>query len=150
MVRRQQEYDGDLRQLAAMRAFLREICQEGWQGEPVDQSLVLRLELALTEAASNIILHGFQNQPHKSITMTVELKADQVAVTLRHPGEPFDPQAAPAPSFDGSREGGFGLYLIRKCVDDVQYRQDDPGWCVMHLVNKRKQRPTGEDHAANG
>jgi phosphoserine phosphatase RsbU/P len=148
MVQRQKEYDGDLRHLASMRAFLREVCRESWQGGPADENQILRLTLAVTEAASNIILHSAQGQQHKSITLIVEVDDDQVCATLQHTGKPFDPQAAAAPVFDGSRQSGFGLFLIRKCVDEVQYGQDDQGWCVMHLVQKRKQRHKGEDHAA--
>src|SRR5262245_57521945 len=147
MVREQREYDGELSQLAPMRAFLREVCHESWPGEAED--VILRLALALTEAASNIILHSFQGQQHKSITLTIELDDDQACVTRQHTGEPFDPQAAADPVFDGSRESGFGLYLIRRCVDDVQYDQDEQGRCVMHLIVKRKERK-GEDHEAGG
>ncbi len=143
MVRRQKEYDGDLRQLASMRAFLREVCHEGCQDAPADDNLILRLALALTEAASNIILHSFQGQPHKSITLTVQVDDEQVCVTLQHAGKPFDPQFAPPPVFDGSRESGFGVYLIGKCVDEVQYCQDDQGRSVMRLVQKRKQHQQG-------
>jgi anti-sigma regulatory factor (Ser/Thr protein kinase) len=150
MVQRQREYDGDLRQLAAMRTFLREVCQEGWPDAPADDNRLVRLALALTEAASNIILHGFQDQQHKSITLTVAVEDDQVGVTLRHAGKPFDPQSAEEPAFDGSRESGFGLYLIGKCVDEVRYGQDEQGRCVTHLVQKRKQRHKGEDHADRG
>ena len=150
MVQRQREYDADLRHLASMRAFLREVCRESWHAEPDDEDLILRLALALTEVASNIILHSYQGQQHKSITLTVELDDDQVRVTLQHTGKPFDPQSAAAPVFDGSQESGFGLYLIRECVDDVQYCQDGQGRCVIHLVQKRKQHHKGEDHGAHG
>ena len=60
-----------------MRAFVREVCQESWQVEPGDENLILRLTLALTEAASNIILHGSHGQQHTSITLTVEVDDDQ-------------------------------------------------------------------------
>lgn len=152
MVQRQRNYDGDLRQLASMRAFLREVCQECWpggQGGHADEDLVHRLELALTEAASNIVLHGFQDQQYKSINLTIDVNDDRVAVTLRHTGKPFDAQTAPAPVFDGSQESGFGLYLIGQCVDEVQYHQDEQGRCVMRLVLKRKQH-NGDNHAAHG
>ena len=36
-------------------------------------------------------------------------------------GDAFDPTQVPMPDFSGGREGGFGLYIIRHCVDDVQY-----------------------------
>jgi len=146
MVHHQREYDGDLRQLAAMRAFVREVCHESWQPEPTAENQIQRLELALTEAASNVILHAYEGHKHKPITLNVESDADQVTVTLRHAGKPFDPESAPPPVFDGSKQSGFGLYLIRKCVDEVQYRQDDQGRCVIHLVQKRKNdRKGGED-----
>jgi anti-sigma regulatory factor (Ser/Thr protein kinase) len=150
MVQRQREYDGDLRHLASMRAFLREVCLENWQGKPAEEDLIQRLALALTEAAANIILHGDQGQQDKSITVTVEVDADQVGVTLRHAGKPFDLEAAPPPIFDCSRESGFGVYLIRKCVDEVQYGQDDQGRCVMRLVLRRTQLHKGADHGSHG
>ena len=149
MVRRQREFDGGLRHLGAMRAFFREVCREGWQDEPADENLLPQLELALTEAASNIVLHGFDGRQDQPIGMTVEVQDDRVGLTLRYPGTPFDPEAAPPPVFDGSRESGFGLYIIGKCVNDVQYYQDDQGRCVMRLVQKRKQHHKGDVHGAH-
>jgi serine/threonine-protein kinase RsbW len=145
MVRRQKEYEGNLRQLASMRAFVREVCQ----AESAEKELILRLELALTEAASNIIRHSFEGQAQQSITLTVEGNDEQVSVTLLHAGKPFDPESAAEPAFDGSREGGFGLYLMGKCADEVHYGQDEQGRSVIRLVQKRKPRPTGEDHEAH-
>jgi anti-sigma regulatory factor (Ser/Thr protein kinase) len=147
MLRRQRNYDGALSQLASMRAFLREACREGCPATAPDEQLLLPLELALTEAASNIILHGSQDQPHPTIALTIEVRDDQVGVILRYPGAPFDPGTAPEPVFDGSRENGFGLYLIQKCVDEVRYGQDEEGRCVIHLVRKRNQSQPGADHA---
>jgi anti-sigma regulatory factor (Ser/Thr protein kinase) len=141
----EREFDGELRQLASMRAFLREVCQECRQ----DEDVMHRLELALSEAASNIILHGYEGQQHKSIALTIEADVGQVSLTLRHSGKPFDPETAAEPVFDGSKESGFGLYLIRQCVDDIQYRQDDQGRCVMHMVLKRKDHKGESDGASS-
>jgi anti-sigma regulatory factor (Ser/Thr protein kinase) len=43
---------------------------------------------------------------------------------VRHLGLPFDPAIVPPPSFDGSRESGFGVYLIAHSVDSVRYYRD--------------------------
>jgi anti-sigma regulatory factor (Ser/Thr protein kinase) len=138
MVQEQREYDGDLRHLPSMRAFVREICVGRWHKDLDDENLIFRLELALTEAVSNIILHGFQGHEQQSITLSVEVDDHQACVTLLYTGETFDPQLMPIPILDGSRESGFGLYIIGKCVNDVQYCQDDQGRCVMRLVQKRE------------
>jgi anti-sigma regulatory factor (Ser/Thr protein kinase) len=132
-----------------MRAFLREVCQEGRQKEPVNEDLMGRLALAVTEAASNIILHSDQGQ-HKPITLTVELDEERVCATLRHTGKPFDPEAVAAPVFDGSQESGFGLYLIRQSVDEMEYGQDGDGRCRMRLVLNRRHHDKGEGHATGG
>ena len=148
MAQGQRDFDGDLRQLASMRALLREVCQIAGQGVPVAEDMIHRLELALTEAASNIILHCHEGQQPKSITLTINVSDSQVSMTLMYTGKPFDPASAPPPVFDGSKESGFGLYLIHQCVDEVQYRQDDQGRCIMHMMLKRKQQHEGESDAA--
>jgi anti-sigma regulatory factor (Ser/Thr protein kinase) len=43
---------------------------------------------------------------------------------LRHQGPAFDPLAIPPPSFDGSRDGGFGTFIIMRSADELQYRRD--------------------------
>ena len=57
-------------------------------------------------------------------------------------------QVAP-PVFDGTREGGFGVYLIRQLVDEVHYTRDSAGLCAIHLVKKRNPIPPQEHHACN-
>ena len=44
-----------------------------------------------------------------------------------HLGDSFDPASVPPPAFDGSRETGFGVYLIASSVDDVRYSRDERG-----------------------
>jgi anti-sigma regulatory factor (Ser/Thr protein kinase) len=66
-----------------------------------------------------------------------------VVIRLHHLGDSFDPAAVPPPALDGSRESGFGLYIIRKCVDDVQYVRDQRGrHCIAltRLLGTRMRR----------
>jgi anti-sigma regulatory factor (Ser/Thr protein kinase) len=48
-------------------------------------------------------------------------------IRLRHLGDPFDPSTAPPPALDGSRESGFGAYIIAQSVDEVRYYRDERG-----------------------
>ena len=42
--------------------------------------------------------------------------------------------------FDGSRDGGFGVYIIAHCVDEVRYVHDERGENCIYLVKKRTRR----------
>jgi serine/threonine-protein kinase RsbW len=140
MVQQRRDFSSDLRQVVAMRAFLREVVLPVWDAE-ADEEALARLELALDEAATNVIRHAYRGEQEKPIEMLVDVVPDRIRVALYHLGEDFDPEAAPPPAFDGSREGGFGLYMIRECVDEVRYFRDERDWRGVLLV---KNRPQGE------
>jgi serine/threonine-protein kinase RsbW len=129
-------FSSDLRELAAIRAFVRDACRAAGELPDSEEWLTL-LELAVTEAAANVIRHAYQGEPGHSIDLVVEAADDWIGVVLYHDGRAFDPAAVPPPSFDGSREGGFGVYLIRQAVDDVAYFQDEQGRGGVRLVKRR-------------
>jgi serine/threonine-protein kinase RsbW len=136
-------FASDLGQLSALREFLDEICRGAWTVEADDDALC-QLELATHEAATNIIRHAYEGRPGQLIYMTVEADAGMARVTLRHNGREFDPASVPAPKFDGTRFGGFGVYLIGQLVDEVTYTRDDEGRFMIRLVKRRPaQRGAG-------
>src|SRR5262249_8017136 len=61
-----------------------------------------------------------------------------------HRGRDFDPAQIDPPSFDGSRYGGFGHYLIGRCVDDVRYVHNDEGRRGIRFVKRRHAPAKGE------
>src|SRR5262249_45600769 len=115
MVEATQSFSSELGQLAAMRAFLDTACRRAWAVEADDEALC-QLELATHEAATNIIRHAYAGQAGRPITMTVTADAEKACVTLRHEAGLFDPRGVAPPRFDGSRFGGFGVYLIQQLV----------------------------------
>ena len=129
-------FPSDLGQLTAMRAFLDSACRRAWAVEADDEQLC-ELELAAHEAATNIIRHAYEGQPDRSIHLCVEADDVTARVTLSHYGRDFDPNAVPKPAFDGSRFGGFGLYLIGQLVDEVTYTRDDEGRFGIRLLKRR-------------
>ena len=140
MVHLRQEFMSDPRQLTDMRAFVRDACRQAW-GAEADAAAVARLELALAEATANVMLHAYQRQPDRSIELVVEANEQQVCVTIYHCGQGFDPAQAPPPVFDGSKETGYGLYLIEQCVDEVTHLRDERGRCGIRLVKNRSEHP---------
>ena len=138
MVRASEEYGGDLRELARMRGVVADVCRRAW-GVAAGDEAVGRLTLAVHEAASNIMDHAYDGDADGTIEFVVEADADQARATLRHRGRDFDPGAAAPPAFDGSRERGFGLYLIRRAADEVSFFRDADGRCCASLVVKRRR-----------
>ena len=106
----------------------------------LDEEDVSQLVLAVTEAASNIMRHAYQGRPDQRIQVTTEAFADHMCLRLWHHGTAFDPATVPPPVFDGSRDGGFGVYIMAHCVDEVRYVHDEQGGHGICLVKKRSPR----------
>jgi sigma-B regulation protein RsbU (phosphoserine phosphatase) len=137
LARREMDIRSDLRDLVRAREFVRSFCRT-LAGSPLEEDRVAELELAVNEAASNVMKHAYHGRADQRIHLEAEAFPDHVAVRLHHLGDPFDPSAVPPPSFDGSRESGFGLYLLTRSVDDVRYYRDERGGNCIALVKMCK------------
>ncbi len=94
-------------------------------------------ELGLNEALANIIKHTYKSNPTKVIRMSLCWLAAkrELLITLRDYGEKVDPtifQKVPKPQPD--KEGGFGLYIMRKIFDVIDLENLDTG----NLLRLRK------------
>ena len=104
------EISSDLNQLSRARAFVREVCT-GLTPPPPEQTID-QLELAMTEAASNVMRHAYGGRTDRSIQLVADAFDDRIVLRLHHLGQSFDPAMVRPPVFDGSQEGGFGLSII--------------------------------------
>src|SRR4051794_22497113 len=111
MARLIQEYESNLGQLASMRAFILAECRRAWAAYPHEETLT-ELQLAAQETATNIVRHGYQDQTHGPIRLEIDIDSDRVCLVFSYRGREFHPEQVPPPTFDGSRTGGFGVYLI--------------------------------------
>ena len=140
------EVTSHLRELPIIRAFVGEFCQNIQLFE-VDEESLMWLQLAVTEAASNIIKHAYHGRDDQPILVEADVSEDQVTIQLQHFGDAFDPQTVAPPVFDGSREGGFGVYIIAHAVDEVHYSCDAQGKNCVTLVKRLKgAKRNGHDH----
>jgi sigma-B regulation protein RsbU (phosphoserine phosphatase) len=127
------EIQSDLAQLRLARDFVRDFCRLAPEGL-LDQDDVADLELAVNEAASNIMKHAYHGRADQRIQLEAEVVPGRVSIRLHHLGDSFDPVAVSPPALDGSRESGFGIYLIGKCVDEVRRSRDERGRNCITLV----------------
>lgn len=101
-------------------------------------------ELAVCEACENIVVHGYTQERSGTIEATIQTSPGELTVELRDRAAPFDPTAAPAPQPDPAEEptiGGFGLYIVRKVMDEVSYERSKGE----NRLVLRKSQDTGTD-----
>ncbi len=136
LARTELEIHSELGELRRARELVAGFCQTRLS-PPLDDAAVSALVLAVDEAACNVIKHAYHGRADQRIQLVIEAHADRVAVRLRYLGAPFDPSAVPPPSFDGSRESGFGVFLIAQSVDAVRYDRDDLDRSCIYLEKLR-------------
>jgi phosphoserine phosphatase RsbU/P len=137
IAREELEIRSDLKQLRKAREFVRDFCRN-LPGPALDQDSIAALELAVNEAAANIMKHAYHGRENQSIHLEAEAFPGRLAIRLHHVGDAFDPSTAPPPSVDGSRDSGFGVYIIARSVDEVRYYHDERGRNCVALVKTRK------------
>jgi serine/threonine-protein kinase RsbW len=84
------------------------------------------IELALSEALVNAIVHGSRHDPSKEIQCCVACDhARGMLIVVRDPGPGFDPSSIPNPVVGQNlfATGGRGIYLINQLMDEVRYEK---------------------------
>src|SRR5581483_7849835 len=127
------EIRSDPAELRRAREFVRGICRDA-PGPPLEPDSISALELAVHEAAVNIMKHAYHGRADQWIHVDGEAFPGHVSIQLHHLGDSFDPSAVPPPAFDGSRDSGFGTYIISRSVDEVRYFRDQRGGSCVELV----------------
>lgn len=136
------EICSDLRELRQVRHFVRQFCEA--LGDPVpDEDVVDALVLAANEAASNIMLHAYHGRTDQSIHVEAAALPEAIVLKFQHLGEGFDPATLAPPVLDGTRESGFGTYMIARSVDQVRYYRDERGRNCVSLMKYRKNEQKG-------
>ncbi len=85
------------------------------------------IELALTEALANAIVHGAKSDPSKIIECDVACDEERgMLIVVRDPGPGFDPSkiADPCHGENIYSSHGRGIYLINQLMDDVQFHKN--------------------------
>lgn len=136
------EIGSDLKDLRQVREFVRTFCGS-LPGKPIEDDDIAALALAANEATSNIMKHAYQGRKDQWIQLEAEDFPSHLSIRLHHLGDPFNPSMAAAPPFDGSRDSGFGAYIILNSVDDVRYYRDDRGRSCVELIKTHTSHNKG-------
>jgi serine/threonine-protein kinase RsbW len=91
----------------------------------LDERTAWQVQLAVDEAATNIIQHSYDSTGNGTIELTWWRDGDFYVISLRDFGRPFDPSEVPAPDVTSPLEdrqaGGLGLFLMSRLMDDVSF-----------------------------
>jgi serine/threonine-protein kinase RsbW len=130
-----QSFPANLEMLASIRSFV----EDASRALGVDPAVIPNVIQAVDESATNIVMHGYRGQPG-SIDVDVWREENVLAIQLRDHAPLFDPTTVPPPDLNLPLElrpiGGLGIYLVRKCMDEVAYRVTPEGYNELTLLKK--------------
>lgn len=93
------------------------------RGIPADP--LLRLDLCVTEALANVIMHGGAGATTKPIRLRLDVRGSAASVTVTDAGIAFNPLAAPPKvrtrTLAQAELGGHGLLLMARFADALDY-----------------------------
>ena len=121
-------FTSSLNELKVVRDFIYRFCQTA----PGDQKrFTQQLLLAINEAFCNIVNHAYRRAEGRVILIQGEHSSKGATIQLSDSGDTFfDPAHIPEPCLDGSKDGGFGWFMIRQIADQITYirKESEQGW----------------------
>ena len=117
----------ELESLSVFREFISDCCAKF----KVPNGIVFDLKLAVDEACTNIIEHGYKGMDPGSIILSFRITPDRILVQITDFGHIFEPAETPKPDVEAALEdrelGGMGLYLIYQTMDNIDYQSSEDG-----------------------
>lgn len=113
------------------------------------------LKFVIREICQNAWEWGNQKDPQRTIRVSYHLLDDKIILRITDEGKGFDPASVPDPKKDlmkvvlsrkeeGKRPGGFGIYLVKKIMDEVVYNEKGNTVLLTKYLGRPK-RPTTSD-----
>jgi serine/threonine-protein kinase RsbW len=109
--------------LSAVREFVEKHAKDcGFSADVVDQ-----MSLAVDEACTNVIRHAYRGSEAGPVDIRIVVDSNRFTVTIRDQGDSvdFDHYKRPnlAESIRARRGGGFGVDIMRRLMDLVEYER---------------------------
>lgn len=125
----------ELKQLAAVYDFVRKMAA----ALELDPAAAYDVQLAIDEAVTNIIRHGYRGQQGE-IEIEIQQAEADIVVYVRDEAPPFDPTAVPTPDLTGPlaerAPGGMGILLMRQVMDEASHQLTARGGNELTLIKR--------------
>ena len=104
-----------------------------------NESFVTRMILAVDEALSNVIEHGFPEKRRSSIFLQMLKRPGEIKFSILDDGIPYDPNPGKR-SLSPTGNQGYGLKIIHTLMD-VKYTHRPEGINILELSKKLDSTP---------
>jgi len=95
------------------------------------------LLLAVTEAATNAIIHANKCDVSKLVKIRAEIEDSKLVVRIKDEGKGFDPSKLPDPTRPENllKDSGRGVYLMKVYMDEVKHNLTTSGLETILVLN---------------
>jgi len=130
--------------MAEVRAFVQNAAKRAGFVQPTLGSIVL----AIDEAVTNVIRHGYDGREGQPIDLTIRSITQNGRVglqfTIRDMGKHVDPDQMVGRDLKELRAGGLGVHILKTVMDEIEYKRREPVGMELRLI---KMVDTVEDSA---
>ena len=124
----------ELSYLHLAQLVIRETAQKiGFTGDELYQ-----IDLASEEAISNVMVHAFTGQERENFELICERTPLGMKITIKEKGLPFDPRQipdyCPSEDIDKMSASGMGVFLMKKFMNEIYFRNLGMEGKETHLV----------------
>jgi anti-sigma regulatory factor (Ser/Thr protein kinase) len=117
-------FPATLQYLTALRHLVHAFCVDVLESEAYEEQ-VYQLQLAVSELATNIIVHAYRDQEPGALEMRGVGGDGRVTLEFWDTGKAYVTQPPRLPNLESLAEGGYGTFIIQQCVDTVTYERED-------------------------
>jgi anti-sigma regulatory factor (Ser/Thr protein kinase) len=94
----------------------------------MEEKEIGKIKIAVYEACLNVIEHAYHSNPNHWIDLSVSYSPDKFTIMIEDRGLAFNMPKAQNYDVEDAvqkrRTGGFGLHIIRRSTDEVDYKAD--------------------------
>jgi anti-sigma regulatory factor (Ser/Thr protein kinase) len=106
----------------------------------MEEKEIGKIKIAVYEACLNVIEHAYHSNPNHWIDLSVQYSPDTFTIAIEDRGLAFSMPAHQNYDVEDAvqkrRTGGFGLHIIRRATDDVDYKADPVNGNRLTMVKK--------------
>ena len=107
----------------------------------LEEKSVNEVELAVDEAASNIIQHAYGGENKGDIECSYIIDPTGLLILMRDFGKSFNPEVVKQPDLESDvccrEEGGLGLHFMRSLMDSVEFSFNGHGGNLLTMTKRK-------------